>query len=255
MTNDMTQTPDAPKPEPKLWLFALVATLLACLAVAVTYWHYSQQQPVPVAQPVETPKPVETPPPAAELSIADAEAKARALLEGLSPELAKLLPTDLLRRTVAAVQLASEGESWFHLFSSLRPSGEFEVMERKKQTFIAPGAHARYDALVTLISAVDSAKLAEAYVAVRPALVQLFGEVARPGAQFDEALKLALKPVLEADLPEGDLELVPKGAIWAFKDEKLEARNPTAKLMLRLGRNNARKLQRSAQAFVDAAKL
>jgi Protein of unknown function (DUF3014) len=42
---------------------------------------------------------------------------------------------------------------------------------------------------------------------------------------------------------QGDVELVPRGALWAFKDEALEQRSAAEKHLLRMGPENMQRVQ------------
>lgn len=250
----MAEAPPPTAAEPRKrrrWPLLIALTFFAVVAGLFGYAYLSRLPPqVQPAQVVEM-APMVAEPSAPAVSIVDAETKAQTLVAGLSPELSKLLGADVLRRVVAAVQLASEGQSWLHLFPALRPAAEMEVVSGE----IAAQSYGRYDAVTAMISAVDPTALAAAYVAVKPALAQLFEEVAPPGAVFDDALAKALSPVIQAKISSAPVEVVPKGLVFAFKDPALEAMDPTSKLMMRVGPTNALRLQTTAKAFAAAAKL
>lgn len=251
------QTPAAPPRRRALWLGVLAGVMALLLGVAAALLLLRGPAPRNVDTNAGQVAVVAPPaPPPAEVNVADAESNAQTLLAGLSGKLSGLLGTpDLLRKVVAAVQLASEGESWLHLFSPLRPSKPFEVIEKDNKTFVDPSSYARYDDIADAIASVDATKAAAAYSALTPALEQLYREVARPGARFSDALSKALSPVIHARISDDPVELAPKGAIWIFKDPALEGMDPTSKLMVRVGPANARKLQAAARAFAAAARL
>ena len=254
---------DSPPPLPDssrgrgVWLAALAA-FVALLMVGLGVWVALRSSAPRVEDPVVVVPPavVEAPPQVAEVSVPEAEANAVTLLAGLSSKLGELIGTPgLLRKIVAAVQLASEGESYLHLFSALRPGQSFEVIEKKRQLFIDPSSYARYDQLTELIANVDATRAAAAYQTLSPALEQLYGEVGRPGAKFSEALAKALSPVIHTQISDEPVEVVPKGLVYQFKDPNREGMDPTSKLLVRVGPVNARKLQAAARAFLAAAKL
>lgn len=232
--------------------------LLLVVLVAGGYLWFNAQQDAPqttVVIPEQVAPPSAPPAEIEPLSIPAAETHARALLESLSAELSSRLPGDFLGRIVAAVQLASENQSYLHLFSSLRPAQPFEVEARGGRTFIAKSSYDRYDELTDFIEKVDARKLADAYRTLKPPISQLFAEVAPPGASFDAALAAALKPVADAQITDEPVELSPKGLVWAFKDSEKESMGATQKLLVRVGPGNAKRLQTFVRAFVTAAEL
>ncbi|MFL5318437.1 MAG: DUF3014 domain-containing protein [Myxococcaceae bacterium] len=258
--NEPLQTPESIPPESerprKPWVMVLIGALaLVVLALpAIWFWRNSQQPQLPQTPAVVAPV-VEAPPPA-EVSIPRAETDAKSLLQSLSPRLAELIGEEgVLRKVVAAVQLASEGESWLQLFPKLRPSQPFEVETRAGKSFIAASSYRRYDALTETITAIDADELGAAYGKLKPALEQLYREVGRPGTTFDSALGKALGVVVSAKVDAGPVEVVPKGLVFAFKDPTREALDPTSKLLARLGADNAQKLQTYAKRFAASAKV
>lgn len=233
-----------------LTLGALIAVVSGGYAFYVSRHPVEMTPPVAQAQPniLQSPKALDP-----ELSAADAEKEVRTFLKALSPKLAALLTgPELLRRVVGAVQLAADGESWLHLFPELRPAKAFEVTQRGKKLFIDPKSYLRYSELTAAITAVDAQAAGRAYRKLRPIFAQVFSEIAPPGASFDDALLRVLASVENAKLIDGDVELLPRGLVYQFKDPALEAASPTQKLLLRLGPSNARALQAQAHAFSEA---
>ncbi|MDP1827463.1 MAG: DUF3014 domain-containing protein [Archangium sp.] len=264
---DSTATPP-PKRRP-LWPFVLLILLVAGGFLA---WRVLQQPQTVVEAPrapdagLAVAEAVDAAVPA---SIDDGDTLSRKLASGWSsdPTFAKWLDLLSLRHLVAAAQLVADGASPRPALPFLSIMGPFEVREveapkpRKgtprppPQLFIAASSYARYDTLMQVFGSVNAAAAGEAYAQLRPFCDAAFGEIGRPGKRFDDVLTEALRRVLAVKLLEGELELVPKGAVYAFKDPALESLSAAEKQVLRLGPENGRVLQRQLREFAAHAKL
>ena len=65
----------------------------------------------------------------------------------------------------------------------------------------------------------------------------------------------ALKRIIDAPVLDKAPRLVPKGANFAYEDEKLEALGPVEKLLLRMGPRNTRLIQTKAREIAAALDL
>lgn len=179
-----------------------------------------------------------------------------------------------LRQLVAAAQLVADGESPRPVVPFLHVDGPFAVREeavpgpkpRKKRgrrpappaevrLFIAPQSYARYDAVTAAVTSVDMAAVGAAWAELRPFVDAAYAEVGRPGTHFDDTLTVALRRLLTVTFPEGEVELVPKGAMYAFKDPSLEATSRAEKHLVRMGPKNGRAVQAALRDFASAAHL
>ncbi len=176
---------------------------------------------------------------------------ARQLLGSADVE-AWLASPGLLRRLVGAVSSAADGESPAPLLPFLVPEDPFEVDEQGEQTFIAPAAWSRYDALTGVISKLDAGQAAAAIDAMNPLLSQAWREIGRPGTTFKSALGRVVEQLLAVPEIDADVEVVPKGAVWAYADPALESLTPAQKHLLRLGPDNVRKVQEKLRELRDA---
>jgi hypothetical protein len=68
-------------------------------------------------------------------------------------------------------------------------------------------------------------------------------------------LSSAVSRVVNVKFPEGEVELVPKGAVYAFKDPALEGLSGAEKQVLRMGAKNGSVLQNQLRVFAEHAKL
>ena len=168
------------------------------------------------------------------------------VLESLSsdPEYKRWLQAGgLVDRIAAAVAAVSEGNSPREPLSFLAPQGAFAVEERKTGTFISATSYVRYDGVARVVSALDAEAVGRAYSALRPALSAAYATLAPPGARFDQALQRSIQSMLAVPVVRGEVEVVPRGAVWAYKDTSLEALTPAQKHLLRMGPKNVARVQ------------
>lgn len=222
-------------------------------------------------------------PDAGTLALAEGDERLRKLAASASssPLVASWVAVpDIIQRLTAAVRLIAAGDSPRPVLAFIELPGEFAVREQietggkrksraprkagrgrrrrveyTERIFIAPASYARYDALVDAFAGLDMTVAGRAYGQLRPYVDAAFAEVAHQGEHFDPVLIAALDRLLSVEVPEGEIELVPKGAIYAFKDPALESRSAAEKHVLRLGPRNARSFQRALRRFADAAGL
>lgn len=180
---------------------------------------------------------------------------AKDALAGLSP-LSEwqewLAQQDLLGRFTAAVANIAEGESPRAALVFLAPKGTFDVVERKKKIYAAPSAYARYDSIARVIGSIDANGAAFAYRKLKPLVDGVYAQIARPGARFDDTFRAALDRMVNLPLPDGDVELVSKGALFAYADPKLEALSHAEKHLLRFGPKNARVVQQKSRELRES---
>ncbi|MDY7224898.1 DUF3014 domain-containing protein [Hyalangium rubrum] len=182
----------------------------------------------------------------------------RVALDSLSsdPGFARWLQeAGLVERVVAAVAAVAEGNSPREPLSFLAPQGAFTVSERKTGTFISPASHARYDGVTRVFCSLDAQAVAGVYATLRPSLSATFATLARPGARFDQALQSSIQSMLEVPVVRGEVEVVPRGAVWAYKDASLEALNPAQKHLLRMGPQNVARIQDKLRELSSALEL
>ncbi len=212
--------------------------------------------PPPVAEVARSPAEPSEPAPSAALPSLDGSDDlfrtwARQVMGGQNVD-AWLSTSGLVRRLVAAVSSASEGESPAMLLPFLAPEGAFEVVDREEQAFVAPSSWARYDGLAAMIAKLDARRAGAALKAMNPLLSVAWREVGRPGTTFRSALSGVLDQLLAVPVPEEVLELVPKGAVWAYAEPSLEALSPVQKHLLRMGPDNVRTVQAKLRELREA---
>jgi len=218
-----------------------------------------EAEPEPVAEPVATEPDEETPEPPPEeapaeppLTLDSSDAVVR---EQLSPHAAEGLPTQLLghsnliERTIAAVDAVRRGVVPGKVFNLSRPEGDFQVRQVDGQTVIDPASYRRYDAMVSAIVATPVEPLAAAFQDYRSLLETAYGALGYAPNKVDNALIAALDRIIALPVPSGDLAVMKVEAVYAYVDADLEALKPMDKQLLRIGPDNLRKLQDHARAL------
>ena len=180
----------------------------------------------------------------------------RALLGALSshPDLARWLATDdLIRQMANGVDRIARGQTPARDLPTLLPKGEFEVARRGRTATIAPASFRRYDALTRLVESLDPAAVADAYRTIYPRLDEAYRAQGRSEGHVDAPIDAALRLLIETPIPAEPIAVVPaRGDMFAFADPALEALMPIQKQLLRLGPDNARRVQARLREIRDA---
>lgn len=241
---------------------ALTLLVLAGAAAGGWWWFTRERGTMETAQ-ITAPAPMET----------AAPLEARAARETNLPPLGELDPavrdlvrsltssalverwlatSNLARQMAALVNGAAAEATPLRFLAPLRPSGTFEVAERRGATVIAPQTHARYDAMASVITSLDATALAGVYRTLSPRLEDAHEELGTPEASFDGSMRRVLDQLVATPIPQGPIQVVPRGGVYAYEDPSLERLSPVQKLLLRSGPDNARRIQAQLSAFRDA---
>ncbi len=174
----------------------------------------------------------------------DALMRARLARASALPEFAAWLrENDLLRRFVTVVGNVAAGDSPREAVSFLAPGGTFEARRKAGKHVIEKQSYARYDVIGKVVGSLDMGVLVTTYREVRHLAERLHKENARPGSTFDATLHLAFEQVLSVPVIDGDIEVLPRGALYVYADPKLESLTAAQKHLLRMGPQNLRRIQ------------
>jgi hypothetical protein len=266
---DLYQAPGAGAPDPVLppptplspWpVIGVVALLLvAAIAFFVTR-HRTPSAPATVIAPTgkET---AASPPPSAQRDVktnlpplAESDPAVREIVGGLSkdPLLASWLAGEQLLRSAASVLSGvAEGRSPAALLRRLAPSGTFAVKNAGGRTVMDPASYRRYDPVGAAADSLDAAAAARVYRTLAPRLDDAFKELGMPGT-LDETVERAAHEVLTAPVIDAEIPVVPSGIVYAYADPALEDLSPVAKLLVRMGPENVRRILAKVRAFLGA---
>jgi len=173
--------------------------------------------------------------------------------DALTPHAAEGLPSDLLghsnlvERTVAAVDAVRRGVVPSKVFNLPKPAGDFRVRQVGDRTLIDPASYRRYDPIVDAIVATPVEPLAEAFQGYRSLLETAYGALGYAPDKVDNALVAALDRIIALPLPAGDIEVMKVEAVYAYVDEDLEGMKALDKQLLRTGPDNLQRLQDHAR--------
>jgi hypothetical protein len=213
----------------------------------------SAETPAPAPRSSQAASPAERP---ADLPGLDAsDALVRGLVRGLSshPRLAAwLVPDDLVRRFVLAVVRVAHGGSPGSRVDFLAPEGRFAVREAGGRTVADPAQYARFDVLTEAFVSLDAEGAAGIYDRLRPLFEDAYRELPGEDRTFDEQMERAFGVLLGVEVPGDPPALVADEAVWEFADPALEALSPAEKHLIRMGPDNAARVQGKLRELAEA---
>ena len=248
-----------------------VAAALALVAGLGLYWLFSERgvsvPPTPSSAPSEEALAEVAPEPAQPSEIepevdlprlSQSDAFVRELLAGLSrhPAMTSLLLSDeLVRKIVTAIVNVAEGDHPARHFPYLAPDEPYEVVRRPPQVFVDPRSYHRYDVLVAGLESLDPAGVAELYQMTKPLALEAYRELGYLDQPFEAIFAKAIDVLLRAPVVEGRVGLNADSVNYKYVDRRLEALAPAQKQLLRMGPQNARRVQNKLRELARAMKL
>jgi hypothetical protein len=230
----------------------LTLGLLAVAGVGGFLWvrgRESEPEPQNLAglnasEPVTETRP--TVPPLALPELDASDAFLRGVIGSLSahPQVARWLVTDELARrfVLSVVELAGGRSPRAHVRFLVPPEGP-GVRESGEGLTVDPEAYRRYDLLAETFASLDTEGTAVLYHQLHPLFVEAFAELGIPGESFDEAMELAVDNVISARSGPDTFAVRPNEGVYEFVDPDLEARTPLEKHLIRMGPENASRVQ------------
>jgi hypothetical protein len=170
----------------------------------------------------------------------------RTLAAGLSshPLLVSWLATDgILRRFTVVIDNIAYGQPVRKQLTEVTPAGPFRVADRGGVLRADPRNYSRYEPLTHAMESIEPVRAAQMYSMLRPRLEEAYLELGR-GVSFDRALEQAIIALLQAPPIRGDETLVPAKPVgYAFSNPQLQALTPAQKHLLRMGPEQAPRVQ------------
>lgn len=260
-----TEVPEVRRPGSGAGLVAgIVLAVLAVLAAAGGWWWLrGRATPAPAIRAAAAPAAPAVAAPAAEpavvlpgLDASDAFLRAAVARLSSHPQFAAwLVDADLARRFVAAVVAVAEGKSPSPQVGFLRPAEPFRVRDAGGRKVVDDASFRRYDLATDVFVSIDERGAAELYRRIRPLLVEAYLEVGDPRERFEAALGRAIGHLLAVPVPAAPVEVLAASVSYTFADRELEGLSLAQKHLLRLGPDNARRVQDKLRALARALEL
>lgn len=244
-----------------LGLVVLVVLLLAALG----WWWFRGQASDEPAPPeaadvapsgvVDTPDPSLPPEPLDLPPLEASDGVVATLVGALSshPRWASWLVTDdLAGRFVGAVASVAAGVSPAARVPFLAPEGEFTVREGARGTEIAPASYRRYDALTEAFVSFETGAAVRLFQQLTPLFEDAHRNLGFPPGSFGVTMATALDNLIAVQLPAAVPTVELDVKTYLLTDPELEAWSPVDKQLLRLGPENAGRVQTKLRALRDA---
>lgn len=231
----------------------LIAAVGLAIGAAAAWWWARSRDIDPPAAAAAAPPPSDAAPasvtdPAASLPpLGQMDTFLRALFGALSshPDLVRWLATnDLIHQLANGIDRASRGQSPARDLPTLRPTDDFGVTRRGSAATIDPASYRRYDRFASLVQSLDPEAVAEVYRTIEPRLNEAYRGLGRAEGDVATAVDAALRLLIDTPIPTEPLRVVPgQGANFAFADPRYEQLLPIQKQLLRMGPENAQRIQ------------
>jgi hypothetical protein len=174
------------------------------------------------------------------------DAAVRGLVAGSSahPQLAAwLVPDDLIRRFVEAVVDLSRKSSPLPAMEMLIPEEAFGVQPLGDGLVMDSRSQERYDLLREVFGSVDANAAAGVYRQLLPLFEEAYAELGVADGPFEEVLARAVGNLLAVEVPEGPLEVREAVGRYVYVDRRIESLTPAEKHLVRMGPENAGRVQ------------
>lgn len=205
-----------------------------------------------IAHPMPAPEPGGPALPELENSDGEAMNELRTLF-GAEPIESFIVPREVIRRFVLAVDSLDREPLPMWLRPVRRVPGSFGVAGEGESLRIDTANAARYEPLVKIIDGVDMQKLAAVYRRYYPLFQDAYDRLGNPRARyFNDRLIDVIDHLLATPVVSEPIPLVRPKVLYLFADPELEQRSSGQKAMVRMGRENAAKLQARLREFRSA---
>ncbi len=201
----------------------------------------------PPPPPAPPPEPEPEPPPFELPALGDSDDVIRELLSTLSahPDFASwLIPDDLIRRFVVAVENVANGNNPAQHVPFMRPSSRFAIDDSEPALRIAPASYTRYDDLAAAVASLDVNGTAQLYRQLLPLMNEAYTELGVPDSAFPGSFQRAITHVLEVPIIEGRPIIEPRASFYyEYTDPDFQNLSAAQKQFLGMGPDNVRIVQ------------
>ena len=196
--------------------------------------------PPPILHPIEA-TPSSTPLP----ELGQSDVPFRKALGGVLGKkgLALLLSEELIHHIVVTVDNLPRVHLAADVVPLKRAEGSFITEGKSGDLAISPHNATRYAAFAAVAKAVDAAQLVAVYKQFYPLFQRAYAEIGYPKANFNDRLVTAIDDLLAAPDPDAPVRLAQPKILHEYANPDLEARSSGQKILMRIGRDNARTIK------------
>ena len=153
------------------------------------------------------------------------------------------VPDHLILHIVATIDNLGRAQAPVRAWP-LRPApGQLLVRREGATLSLDPANFRRYDPYMTMVRAVDPARLVAVYLRFYPLFQQAWRELGYPKGQFNDRLLQVIDNLLAAPEPQGTVLLVQPHVLYQYADPALESATAGQKLLMRVGPANEREIK------------
>ena len=166
------------------------------------------------------------------LSLSDYDAFARLLINE-----ALLERFVIMTNTLADEQIAANNRVL------VPPEKPFRTYRQADKEWIDPASYKRYAPYVEVFESLETESLLKLYQEYKPAIEEIFAEIASPSYSFDEKLEEAIDVLLDTPEVPVPVEVFTDSVMYKFADSQLEKLTAPQKQLLRTGPENMRRIK------------
>lgn len=206
-----------------------------------------------IAHPLPEPEAGGTPLPEIDNSDEEVLAKLRELF-GREPVESFIVPKEPIRRFVLTVDsLDREDPLPLWLRPLRRVAGQFVVDRSSDALTVSADNARRYDRLVAMVERADMAQLAATYRRYYPLFQDAYDRLGNPRARyFNDRLIGVIDHLLATPAVEEPIALAQPKVLFVYAEPELQALSCGQKVMLRIGRDHAARVQSKLREFRSA---
>lgn len=157
-----------------------------------------------------------------------------------------------LERGAAIVDNLRQGSVPYKLLPAGRPTKPFPFQDNGLAVTMDPSGFTRYDGLAATIDGLDVSATLALYDLLSPAAEEAWSMLGYSEISFEEAVLGALGMIMMAPTVDPEARLIRDESNWIYEDEALESLPALQKQIMRMGPDNAEKVQDKAREFRGA---
>jgi hypothetical protein len=164
-------------------------------------------------------------------------------LMGTKPFADMVVPSDFIRRIVATVDNLPRPTAPRRMLPLTPVPGQLATAGAGEDTVLDASNYARYDSYVRVMETVDTQALVYSYLRAYPLFQRAYEELGFPGRYFNDRLVEAIDNLLGAPDVQRPVRVVRDKVLYTFVDADLEDRSAGQKILIRMGPDNAARVQ------------